>query len=232
MDWANTTLRTTRINVARLPDRLQQRAPAASSSPRRAAANSAFAPMDQLKGIPLTNWARGNYGAVQGATDPDHILNGVDGSSSAPFPGMPKCGIMGLNYGVEARRGHRRPLEHRGRRRAPDRAQLDGHPRHLGPRPGDGQPGRPRQGLQPDPEQQARHPPGRRLRRRRRRDAGRPRPGPLFPNAAALGMGFNCGGGMYNSGGQSRSLHPGGVNAGFADGSVNFIKDTVAHQIW
>ncbi len=28
------------------------------------------------------------------------------------------------------------------------------------------------------------------------------------------------------------SLHPGGVNVGFADGSVHFIKQTVAPQVW
>ena len=28
------------------------------------------------------------------------------------------------------------------------------------------------------------------------------------------------------------SLHPGGVNVGFADGSVRFIKDSVSPQTW
>ncbi|MHC5537443.1 DUF1559 family PulG-like putative transporter [Singulisphaera rosea] len=30
----------------------------------------------------------------------------------------------------------------------------------------------------------------------------------------------------------SRSRHPGGVNAGFGDGSVRFVKDTINEQIW
>lgn len=30
----------------------------------------------------------------------------------------------------------------------------------------------------------------------------------------------------------ARSRHPGGVNAGFADGSVRFIKDSISAQIW
>jgi prepilin-type processing-associated H-X9-DG protein len=56
--------------------------------------------------------------------------------------------------------------------------------------------------------------------------------GPLFPNAALDGMGFNCGGGMFNSGGQSRSKHPGGVNVGFGDGSVHFIKNSISQWVW
>ena len=56
--------------------------------------------------------------------------------------------------------------------------------------------------------------------------------GPMFPNAAQQRMGFNCGGGMYNSGGQVRSNHPGGVHVGFGDGSVRFIKQTISNQIW
>ena len=51
-------------------------------------------------------------------------------------------------------------------------------------------------------------------------------------NAAQQGMGFNCGSGMYNSGGQSRSMHPGGVNVGFGDGSVRFIKNSISNAIW
>jgi prepilin-type processing-associated H-X9-DG protein len=30
----------------------------------------------------------------------------------------------------------------------------------------------------------------------------------------------------------ARSRHPGGVNTGFADGSVRFIKDTISSQVW
>ena len=52
------------------------------------------------------------------------------------------------------------------------------------------------------------------------------------PNAAQQGMGFNCGSGMYNSGGQSRSMHPGGVNVGFGDGSVHFIKNSISFPVW
>ena len=47
-----------------------------------------------------------------------------------------------------------------------------------------------------------------------------------------MGMGCNCGGGMYNSGGQVRSMHPGGVNVGMGDGNVQFIKNTISQRIW
>jgi prepilin-type processing-associated H-X9-DG protein len=36
----------------------------------------------------------------------------------------------------------------------------------------------------------------------------------------------------FNSGGQARSMHSGGVNVGFGDGSVRFIKNSVTNKIW
>ena len=61
-----------------------------------------------------------------------------------------------------------------------------------------------------------------------------------MPNLAALGMPCNCsprqhqgqGDGLNNSGGQARSLHPGGVNIGLGDGSVRFIKNSIANKTW
>ena len=50
----------------------------------------------------------------------------------------------------------------------------------------------------------------------------------------ACGMGFNCGGGMYNSGGQVRSncTQP-GVNVGFGDGSRQVHQaDSISNQVW
>jgi prepilin-type processing-associated H-X9-DG protein len=38
--------------------------------------------------------------------------------------------------------------------------------------------------------------------------------------------------GEVHSGGQARSLHPGGVNIGLGDGSVRFIKDSVSNRVW
>ena len=53
-----------------------------------------------------------------------------------------------------------------------------------------------------------------------------------FPNLPATGMPCNCTMGNNNSGGQARSLHPGGVNVCFGDGSVRFIKNSITEQIW
>ena len=81
MDWCNTTVRSTRLNVFVCP-----------TDPMNDPSNNFFQPsdialftaqgitypQDQVKGIPLTNWARGNYGACQGNTDPDHQINGIN----------------------------------------------------------------------------------------------------------------------------------------------------------
>ena len=45
-----------------------------------------IAPKDPRTGMFLTDWARGNYGANQGATDTDHLVNGTNGETSAPNP--------------------------------------------------------------------------------------------------------------------------------------------------
>jgi prepilin-type processing-associated H-X9-DG protein len=48
--------------------------------------------------------------------------------------------------------------------------------------------------------------------------------------------GFNDGNGLYYVGPLGsvppNSNHPGGVNTAFADGSVKFIKDSIAPQTW
>ena len=91
MDWCNTTVRSTRLNVFVCPTD-PNNDPANNffqpSDYRAIPAQGVTYPQDQMKGIPLTNWARGNYGAVQGTSDPDHQINGIEDPGAArPFPG-------------------------------------------------------------------------------------------------------------------------------------------------
>ncbi|MDB5352637.1 MAG: hypothetical protein JWN86_3884 [Planctomycetota bacterium] len=231
MDWANATLRGTRLGAFICPTDSFNRDDSVFYTPSDYANYPQYAPMDQRTNTPLTNWARGNYGAVHGATDPDHTVNGYDGAGSAPFSGMPKGGMMGLNFGakipevtdglsntaaISELRVGLNSMDLRGTwALGLSMASLVGHAKSYNPTPNN------KNGLNyPNCKDGGDE-----------MQAG-PVLGPLFPNAAALGMGFNCGGGMFNSGGQSRSMHPGGVNTGFADGSVRFIKNSVSNRIW
>ncbi len=49
---------------------------------------------------------------------------------------------------------------------------------------------------------------------------------------SGTGMGCINDPGAVNAAAQARSLHPGGVNATFGDGSVKFIKNTINQQVW
>ncbi|HWT83331.1 MAG TPA: DUF1559 domain-containing protein, partial [Candidatus Methylomirabilis sp.] len=51
-------------------------------------------------------------------------------------------------------------------------------------------------------------------------------------NPGPLGMPCNCTKGNRDAGGQARSLHPGGVNVGMGDGSVRFIRNSIANIVW
>jgi len=231
MDWANQTLRSTRLNVFVCPTDSNNGPGSFFFTPNDAGNFPQYAPKDQRTGTPLTNWARGNYGAVHGATDLDHTLNGSEGLRYDPFPGMPKGGMMGLNFGstipqvtdglsntlaiAELRVGLN-SMDLRGTwALGLGMASLAGHAKPYNPTPNN------KNGFSPpncndggDEIQAA------------------PAFAPFFPNAAAMGMGFNCSGGNYNSGGQSRSQHPGGVTTGFADGSVKFIKNSISQRVW
>ena len=231
MDWANTTLRTTRLNVFICPTDPNNKPSNAFFTAADAANFPQDTPMDQRTNTPLLNWARGNYGAVQGATDADHMVNGTGGERNDPFPGMPKTGIMGANYGLKiaevtdglsntAAIGELRTglntTDIRGTWAIGfEGASLCCHAKNYNPTPNNKR-------SQPNSNCD---------------DGGDELQGcyafaPLFPNRGQQGMGCNCTQGVFNSGGQARSMHPGGVNVGFADGSVRFIKDTVANRIW
>ena len=231
MDWACSTLRQTRLNVFVCPTDANNQAGSFFFTPSDLATYPQWAPMDQRTGTPLTNWARGNYGSIQGASDSDHQANGDDGLTASPFPGASKTGMMGANYGLKiaqvtdglsntAMVGELRvglaSIDIRGTwAMGFSGASMAGHAKSYNPTPNNNM-----GTIYP-----------------RCKDGGdelqtSPAIGKLFPNDGQMGMGVNCGGGMYNSGGQVRSLHPGGVNVGFGDGSVKFIKNTISNQIW
>ena len=92
MDWANSTLRSTRINAFLCPSDSNNSSNPYFFTASDLAATPQYAPMDHRTGTPLLNWARGSYGAISGATDSDHMTNGDDGMTSAPFPGTSKQG--------------------------------------------------------------------------------------------------------------------------------------------
>src|SRR5262249_11810918 len=98
LDWANTTVRTTALQVFTCP-----------SDPYNTPSNMFYQQTD-FQNFPdfppfnndevvSPNWARGNYGAVQGATDSDNTVNGQPGTTHQPFKGLTKRGMIGVNFG-------------------------------------------------------------------------------------------------------------------------------------
>ncbi len=234
MDWCNTTVRSTRLNVFVCPTDPFNDPSNNFFQPSDIALFSAQGvtyPQDQMKGIPLTNWARGNYGAVQGNTDPDHQINGINDAGASP-KAPSHVGMMGENFGstiasvTDGLSNTAAVAELRAGLTTADvrgvwamglgMASLAGHAKSYNPTPNNLKGFNINQGCNDGGDEM---------------QAG-PVLGQQVLNAAQQGMGFNCGSGMYNSGGQSRSMHPGGVNVGFGDGSVRFIKNSISNAVW
>lgn len=230
MNWASQTLISTRLSAFVCPSDPNNQSGSFFFTAADATNFPAFIP-GSTAGVSLINWARGNYGSIQGASDADHSINGDDGSRYSPYPGGSKKGMIGANYGVRiaevtdglsntAMVGELRV----GLNSADIRGtwaigfvggSMAGHAKDYNPTPNDNN------GF-PSPNCN---------------DGGdelqmSAQFAPLFPNAAQQRMGVNCGPGMYNSGGQVRGSHPGGANVAFGDGSVKFIKQTIAQQVW
>ncbi len=181
-------------------------------------------------GFVATNWARGNYGAVQGATDGDNTVNGQPGSTHAAYKGATKRGMIGINFGsrisdvtdglsntamVAEMRVGLNSIDGRGTwaiglssmSLCCESRDYNPTPNNIiwaGPNCDDG--GDETQFCYAVIQS--------------------------FPNLAATGMPCNCNKGNNNSGGQARSFHAGGVNVCLGDGSVRFIKNTVSQQVW
>jgi prepilin-type N-terminal cleavage/methylation domain-containing protein/prepilin-type processing-associated H-X9-DG protein len=234
MDWCNTTVRSSVLTVFLCPTDAFNGTQNNFFQPSDIALLSGQGityPMDQAKGIPLTNWARGNYGAVQGNTDPDHQINGIEDAGASP-KASGHVGMMGENFGstiasvtdglsntaaVAELRAGLTTIDVRGVwAMGLGMASLAGHAKSYNPTPNNLKGFNIAQGCNDGGDEM---------------QAG-PALGLQVTNAAQQGMGFNCGSGMYNSGGQSRSMHPGGVNVGFGDGSVRFIKNSISNAVW
>jgi prepilin-type N-terminal cleavage/methylation domain-containing protein/prepilin-type processing-associated H-X9-DG protein len=229
MSWASQTLISTRLAVFVCPSDPNNQSGSFFFTASDAANYPSFIPGSGA-GVQLINWARGNYGSIQGATDADHTVNGYDDPSASPFPGASKTGMIGANYGLRiadvtdglsntAMIGELRvgliSIDIRGTwAMGFAGASLAGHAKNYNPTPNDNNSVYPKCNDGGDELQMT------------------AQFKQLGAMAAQQRMGFNCGGGMYNSGGQVRSTHPGGCNVGFGDGSVKFIKQTISNQVW
>ena len=230
MSWASQTLISTRLSAFVCPTDANNQTGSFFFTTSDASNYASFIP-GSVAGVKLVNWARGNYGSIEGATDADHLANGDDGLTSSPFAGGSKTGMMGANYGqaiaqvtdglsntamIGELRVGLNSIDIRGTwAMGFAGASMAGHAKNYNPTPNDNNGfSFPKCNDGGDELQMT------------------AQFGPMFPNAAQQRMGFNCGGGMYNSGGQVRSMHPGGVNTGFADGSVKFIKNTISNIVW
>jgi len=171
---------------------------------------------------PEAEWSRGNYACSSGSADTDHHIAGNNGLNNPPYQGLSKGPVMSINFGC----------------RIGD--ITDGtsntflfHEVRIGISSGDrrgvwalGMPGASLvcAGRDSNPT------PNNRL---DQSDEIEGCPGFWYPGIGTRdGMGCMNGPGNYSMASQARSRHPGGVNSCFADGHVQFIKDSISQQTW
>jgi prepilin-type N-terminal cleavage/methylation domain-containing protein len=91
MDWANSTLRGTRLSVFVCPSDGYNDASNPWCTASDATNYPGIAPLNWNNGQPLLNWARGSYGAVEGGTDGDHTSTVKTATTPVPLR-VPRSG--------------------------------------------------------------------------------------------------------------------------------------------
>jgi prepilin-type N-terminal cleavage/methylation domain-containing protein/prepilin-type processing-associated H-X9-DG protein len=176
---------------------------------------------DSLGRPPEAGWARGNYACNGGTADTDHHIKGDNAVNNPPYQGMTKGPVMSIDYGA----------------RLTD--ITDGtsttflfHEVRIGVNSKDirgtwalGMPGASivcaGRDANPTPNN-----------RQDEADEVEACDGFWYPGIGSRdGMGCRRGT-QYGMAAQARSRHPSGVNACFADGHVQFVRDTISQQTW
>jgi prepilin-type processing-associated H-X9-DG protein len=180
-------------------------------------------PFSDPKGRPAEGgWARGNYAASGGSADTDHHVAGHPAPEETPFLGMNKGPVMAVNFGcriTDITDGTSTTfLAHEVRigLNAADRrgtwamgmagASIVCAGQDTNPTPN-------------NPFDEA--------------DEIEGCPDFWYPGIGTRdGKGCENKANVYSVTAQARSRHPGGVNACFADGHVQFVRDTISQLTW
>lgn len=167
-------------------------------------------------------WARGNYACNGGSADTDHHIRGNNGVPQDPYPGLSKGPVMSIDFGC--RLGD-----------MPDGTSTTFlfHEVRIGVNSLDKR-GTWALGM-----------PGASIVCAGR--SGNPTPNNMLDEADEIegcdgfwyagigtrdGMGCRKGANNYGMAAQARSRHSGGVSSCFADGHIQFVKDTISERTW